>query len=187
MTKINIMSVHLGKLLAFVGKVSTEIRMNSSYSRSVDPEIERENVMWLSDAFHEFGLLGDAIEGRCYALVAMFSKAQIKTWNENRNHLSSFPSFRIEDGIQILKDIQDEALKHWDENEIVNISIGLISADYKEPAYLAELVKDISKNGIKEPILVRVNEFSLEIIGGNNRWLAAKHLKLECIPVRFMK
>ncbi len=56
------MDQELGKLLAFVGEVAIAIRMNSAYNGlSRDNPNTAYDVMWLSDALHNFGMLGDAI------------------------------------------------------------------------------------------------------------------------------
>lgn len=53
---------------------------------------------------------------------------------------------------------------------------------------LEELIQSISTHGIIQPIAVRkLNSKAYQIISGERRWRAAKHLKLEKVPVHILE
>ena len=90
----------------------------------------------------------------------------------------------------------DETSKTNTKNEAINrVAIGDLSRNPYQPresfneAKLDELAKSIKKNGIIQPIAVRLNKSEAgkyEIVAGERRWLAAQKAGLHYIPVNVL-
>ena len=90
----------------------------------------------------------------------------------------------------------DETSKTNTKNESINkVAIGDLSRNPYQPresfnqAKLDELAKSIEKNGIIQPIAVRLNKSEAgkyEIVAGERRWLAAQKAGLHHIPVNVL-
>ena len=90
----------------------------------------------------------------------------------------------------------DETSKTNTKNEAINkVAIGDLSRNPYQPresfneAKLDELTKSIKKNGIIQPIAVRLNKSEAgkyEIVAGERRWLAAQKAGLHHIPVNVL-
>ena len=90
----------------------------------------------------------------------------------------------------------DETSKTNTKNESINrVAIGDLSRNPYQPresfneAKLDELAKSIKKNGIIQPIAVRLNKSEAgkyEIVAGERRWLAAQKAGLHHIPVNVL-
>tara|TARA_X000000950_G_scaffold240601_1_gene293739 strand:+ start:774 stop:1628 length:855 start_codon:yes stop_codon:yes gene_type:complete len=90
----------------------------------------------------------------------------------------------------------DETSKTNTKNEAINrVAIGDLSRNPYQPresfneAKLDELAKSIKKNGIIQPIAVRLNKSEAgkyEIVAGERRWLAAQKAGLHHIPVNVL-
>lgn len=116
----------LGKLLSFIGRVATAIRLNSSYNPhyQVDNPHYSDDVMWLSDLLHHFERLGRALEsGLPGEIIAacegtdksyqMYSKSDTGYRSEPAPTFERQRLFTVEEGREILADIKakTEAMK----------------------------------------------------------------------------
>lgn len=115
-------TLEAGRLLCFVGRVATAIRMNSPYSGfyNADDPSHAADVMWLADCLHEYERLGaalqesnlPAIEEACNGLLYSY-----KEYERSNSHYKSQPAptferqslFTLSEGCEILTAIRDKA------------------------------------------------------------------------------
>lgn len=111
-----------GRLLGYIGRVATAIRMNTPYNGAYDPRASHhaDDVMWLADSLHHFERLGHAlqesnlqiIEDACNALLATY-----KDYGRSDTGMRSEPAatferqtvFRLDEGRAILTELRDKA------------------------------------------------------------------------------
>lgn len=115
----------LGRLLRFTADVATAIRLYSAYNQANIDDIKQfapEDILWLSDCLHNFGLLGDAVSGgnveqinfACDMLTNAYRDYSI----DSQNYRLSRPSFErnanrfsLQEGIEIFEAIRRKADK----------------------------------------------------------------------------
>lgn len=116
------LNMELARLLAFTAKVSTAIRMCSSYAAPHVPKTAPDDVMWLSESLHSFDRLAEAVQGQspggivsaCDSLLESYryyqaggvcnSNASADTFQRNRRY------FLLDEGISVFLDIKQKAL-----------------------------------------------------------------------------
>lgn len=114
-----------GRLLCYVGRVATAIRMNTPYSGAYDPRAPHhaDDVMWLADSLHHFERLGQAlqvsdlqaIEDTCNDLLSIYSDYESRAAGVRPDPAATFErqtTFRLNEGRAILLAIRDEA-RQW--------------------------------------------------------------------------
>ncbi|MFO4754352.1 hypothetical protein V5H08_11870 [Vibrio cholerae] len=123
-------SPELGRLLSFIGRVATAIRMNSPYNGSYDPQNPNHghDVMWLSDCLHTFEGLGEAIASGKLAEIEFMSSSilrQYESYDKDDTGYKSEPLytfqkqnlFSLAEGKKILISIRDKAIKQSNNEE----------------------------------------------------------------------
>ena len=104
----------LGELISFISQVAIAIRMNSSYNRVPEnPEIMPDNVMWLSDALHNLGRLGQTISSGDFATISEAASFQASYWNSYQENIAiaGGDKFDLGNGIALLNRISETALR----------------------------------------------------------------------------
>ena len=95
---------------------------------------------------------------------------------------------RLGRGLKELLTGREEALPPARDNELVNLPLDSVVPNPRQPRKefnpeeLAELADSIAQNGILQPVVVRQVGERYELIAGERRWRAAKHLGLPTSP-----
>lgn len=106
----------LGELLTFISNVALAIRMNSAYNgqSAYNPKTPKA-VMQLSDSIHNLHLLGNALVSGNYNDILHGIGLQISYWEQWKERIGEAakenvdaPIFNIDEGIDILKRLQNE-------------------------------------------------------------------------------
>lgn len=113
----------LGHLLCFTAEVATAIRLYSAYNQCDIDDIKQfapEDVLWLSDCLHNFGVLGEAVSGgdveqinfACDMLINAYRNYSV----DKEYYRPSRPSFErnanrflLQEGIEIFEAIRRKA------------------------------------------------------------------------------
>lgn len=113
----------LGRLLGFTAEVATAIRLYSAYNQCDTDNIKQfaqEDVLWLSDCLHNFGLLGETVSGGNVVQINFACDMLIKSYRsysvDNKNYRPSRLSFErnanrfsLQEGIEIFEAIRRKA------------------------------------------------------------------------------
>lgn len=116
------MEKEFGRLLRFVGRVATAIRLNSPYNGffdSTNPQ-HSQDVMWMSDLLHHFEHLGRAFESGQPSEVIFACEIldkSFQTYNKSDTGYRTEPAttfehqklFSVEEGREILANIKAKA------------------------------------------------------------------------------
>ena len=94
------------------------------------------------------------------------------------------------DQVEVSNDVTENVKKSNPNNPYLLVSIGDLSRNKFQPRIyfnkkkIAELAESIKRNGLIQPIAVRINkDNSYEIVAGERRWLAAQIAGLHQVPV----
>ena len=113
----------LGRLLRFTAEVATAIRLYSAYNQcDIDniKQFAQEDILWLSDCLHNFGLLGETVSGGDVVQINFACDMLIKSYRsystDNKNYRPSRLSFErnanrfsLQEGIAIFEAIRRKA------------------------------------------------------------------------------
>lgn len=85
-----------------------------------------------------------------------------------------------------------EANRETHKDDTLRVPVGKIRPNRNQPrksfneAAIHELAQSLASHGILQPIVVTVSGDGYELVAGERRWRAAKHLGWETIPVRVL-